>query len=42
MQKVLAEKVLADTRATVEPKVVALEQTIVKRLGISSEAPAPK
>ena len=37
MQKVLLEKVLADTRATVEPKVAALEQTVVKRLGIVSE-----
>lgn len=42
MQKVLLEKVLADTRASVEPKVAALEQTIVKRLGINSEAPAAK
>ena len=42
MQKVLAEKVLADTRAAVEPKVVALEQTIVKRLGITGEAPAAR
>ena len=41
MQKVLLEKVLADTRATVEPKVAALEQTVVKRLGIVSETAAP-
>ena len=42
MQKVLLEKVLADTRTAVEPKVVALEQTIVKRLGIPGDAPAAK
>lgn len=41
MQKVLLEKVLADTRATVEPRVAALEQTVVKRLGKTSEAPVP-
>jgi hypothetical protein len=38
MQKSLLEKVLADTRSTVEPKVNALDQSIGKRLGI---APAP-
>jgi uncharacterized protein len=36
MQKVLAEKLLADTRGTVEPKVRALEQTVAKRLGVSA------
>ena len=41
MQKVLLEKVLADTRAMVEPKVAALEQTVVKRLGIVSETSPP-
>ena len=39
MQKLLLEKVLADTRAIVEPKVAALEDTLSKRLGI---APAAK
>jgi hypothetical protein len=34
MQKVLMEKLLADTRGAVEPKVVALEQSVSKRLGI--------
>ena len=44
MQKVLADKLLADTRATVEPKVKALEQTISRRLGLPatpSAAPSP-
>ncbi|HWP13369.1 MAG TPA: hypothetical protein VNN06_16240 [Ramlibacter sp.] len=39
MQKVLVDKVVADTRATVEPKVRTLEQTIAKRLGVSSAPP---
>jgi hypothetical protein len=38
MQKALIEKLVADTRSTVEPKVRALEQTIGKRLGVP---PAP-
>ena len=38
MQKSLVEKVLADTRSTVEPKVNARDLAIGKRLGI---APAP-
>jgi hypothetical protein len=38
MQKVLLEKVVADTRGVVEPKLVALEQSVSKRLGV--EAPA--
>lgn len=32
MQKSLVEKLLADTRSTIEPKVNALDQAIVKRL----------
>ena len=36
MQKVLLEKLLAETRPTVEPKVRALEQTVAKRLGITA------
>jgi uncharacterized protein len=36
----LADKVVADTRATVEPKIKALETTVAKRLGLST-APAP-
>ena len=42
MQRALLEKLLADTRSTVEPKVKALDQTVAKRLGIApSVAPAP-
>ena len=36
MQKVLVEKLVADTRPTVEPKVRALEQSVGKRLGVSA------
>ena len=36
MQKVLVDKVVADTRPTVEPKVRSLEQTVAKRLGVIS------
>lgn len=39
MQKALGEKLIADTRSEVEPKVNALGQTVAKRLGI---APAAK
>lgn len=35
MQKVLVEKVLADTRGTIEPKIRTLEQTVAKRLGVT-------
>lgn len=35
MQKSLAEKLVADTRPTVEPKVRSLEASIGKRLGVS-------
>ena len=38
MQKVLAEKVVADTRPQVEPKVRALEETIARRLGVTPNA----
>lgn len=40
MQKVLVEKLVADTRAAIEPKVQALEQAIAKRLGITTPAKA--
>lgn len=40
MQKVLAEKVVAETRGEIEPKVRALNQTVSKRLGITAP-PAP-
>ena len=40
MQKVLVDKLVADTRTTVEPKVRALEQTVARRLGVTSAPPA--
>ena len=42
MQKVLMEKVLADTKGMIDPKVVALEQSVAKRLGIVTPASAPR
>jgi len=36
MQKVLVEKVLAETRGTIEPKIRALEATVGKRLGVTA------
>jgi hypothetical protein len=41
MQKSLLEKLLADTRATVEPKVNALDQAIAKRLNAAAPSSAP-
>ena len=38
IQKLLAEKLLADTRGAVEPKVMALEQSVSKRLGLTTPA----
>ena len=38
MQKSLLEKLLADTRSTVEPRVNALDQSIAKRLSAASPA----
>jgi uncharacterized protein len=38
MQKILVDKVVADTRGTVEPKVRTLEETVAKRLGVTSPA----
>ena len=35
MQKTLVEKLLADTRSIVEPKINALDQTVAKRLGVT-------
>jgi len=35
MQKALGEKLVADTRTSMEPKVRALEQTVAKRLGVT-------
>ncbi|TDM06209.1 MAG: hypothetical protein C4K60_16425 [Ideonella sp. MAG2] len=49
MEKVLAEKLVAETRTTMEGKISALEQNVVKRLnaaapagGASAPAPAAK
>jgi hypothetical protein len=36
MQKALIEKLIAETRSSVEPKVRALEQTVGKRLGVTT------
>lgn len=42
LQQSLGEKLVADTRSTVEPKLKALQQTMANRLGVSTgEAPAP-
>jgi hypothetical protein len=41
MQKVLLEKLVIDTRPTIEPKVKALAQSIAKRLGVGPNASAP-
>ena len=43
----LAEKVVADTRPTIEPKMKALEASVAKKLGVlpasaAASAPAPK
>jgi uncharacterized protein len=36
----LAEKVVADTRPAIEPKLKALEATVAKRLGVTANEPA--
>jgi len=38
MQKTLAEKLVAETRSQIEPKVRALEETVGKRLGVTPQA----
>ena len=38
MQKVLIDKLVADTRSSVEPKLRTLEQTVAKRLGVTTPA----
>lgn len=40
MQNALLDKLVADTRSTIEPKVRALEATVGKRLGIEPAVPA--
>lgn len=43
MQRVLTEKLVAETRGAIEPKFAALRDTVTKRLGISpAGASAPK
>lgn len=41
MQRPLAEKVITDSRSVVEPKMRALEESLMKRLGVSDPAKAP-
>jgi hypothetical protein len=41
MQNALGEKLVADTRSTIEPKVQALEASVGKRLGLSAQGAAP-
>jgi uncharacterized protein len=41
MQKALGEKLIADTRGSIEPKVRSLEQNIAKRLGVPPAGGAP-
>jgi hypothetical protein len=41
MQKALLEKLVADTRGTIEPKVRTLEQTVAKRLGVEPASQGP-
>jgi uncharacterized protein len=40
MQKALGEKLVAESKAEIEPKVRALDQTVVKRLGLTPPAAA--
>jgi len=46
MQRVLVDKVVGETRGTIEPKVRVLEETVAKRLGVTgapaAAAPAPR
>jgi hypothetical protein len=41
MQKPLMEKLIAESRGQIEPKIKALEQSIARRLGIQEGAAAP-
>lgn len=40
MQRSIVERLVADTRGTVEPKVRALQDTVAQRLGVPSGSPA--
>jgi uncharacterized protein len=42
LQKDLGEKLVAETRPAIEPKLKALEQTLVKQLGVEPASSAPK
>ena len=39
LQRTLIEKLVADTKPQIEPKLRGLEETIARRLGVSTEAP---
>ncbi|MEJ6023342.1 hypothetical protein [Ramlibacter sp. PS4R-6] len=41
MQNALGEKLVADTRSAIEPKVQALEASVGKRLGLPAQGAAP-
>ena len=41
MQNAMAEKLVADTRSTIEPKVKTLEDSVMKRVGASPQGAAP-
>jgi hypothetical protein len=41
MQRALIEKLIADMRPTVEPKIRALEETVAKRLGVTASGATP-
>jgi hypothetical protein len=41
MQRALIEKLIAEMRSTVEPKIRALEETVGKRLGVTASGAAP-
>jgi hypothetical protein len=42
MQRALSEKLVAETRPEVEPRLRALQQTVAQRLGVAPAASAPK
>ena len=41
MQRVLTEKIVADSKADIEPKVRAVQATVARRLGVPPAASAP-
>ncbi len=41
MQNALSQKLVADTRPTVEPKLKALEDNLRKKLGVPADAAKP-